>query len=232
MNTISKNKYLIRACPNPDCNFRFPAPDQSGIGVQCPKCKSLTLIKHEFNLNQEAISQISEVHSNPKANFEVILDNIRSTFNVGAMFRTSDGAGVRKIHLCGITALPQHKKIHKTALGAETSVPFEYHLNGIVAVNQLKEQGFRIWALEKTSISRPLEEFHFREDIGPVAMVVGNEVIGVDPDILKLCDDHIHIPMSGVKGSLNVAIAFGIAVYQLLGFQDSTGNGKISGNLY
>jgi len=195
------------------CNFRYPAPKNSGIGVNCPKCKSETLIIHEINLDHEEIFENDNFH--PASNLEVVLDNIRSTFNVGAILRSSDGVGVNKIHLCGITPAPTNPKVHKTSLGAEFTVNYESHPNTLSLIKCLKNKGYIIWALEKTSMSQSIFNYRISESSRPTILVVGNEIIGVDPDVLKECDAHLHIPMVGLKNSLNVAIAFGIAVYSL-----------------
>lgn len=211
------NGYTIRICTNQDCRLRFPAPAQSGIGIHCPKCKSKTSILHTLITNDE----INE-NSNPKykdlPDLEVVLDNVRSTFNVGAIFRTADGAGVRKIYLCGITPAPTNPKVHKTALGAELSMPYESHRNALDILLELKNSGKRIWALEDTGSAKNIQSFSLDSFSPPTVLVVGNEIIGIDPDILAICDDHLKIPMAGIKGSLNVAIAFGIAVYNLIRF--------------
>jgi tRNA G18 (ribose-2'-O)-methylase SpoU len=210
---MSTEFYLTRQCSNQNCNFRFPAPKNSGIGVNCPKCKSETLIIHEINLNHEHIFEPHNLHQNKK--FEVVLDNIRSTFNVGAIFRSSDGVGINKIHLCGITPPPTNPKVHKTSLGSEFTVNYETHPNALSLIKSMKENGYIIWALEKTSMSQSIFDFQITEFSQPTILVVGNEITGVDPDVLKVCDAHLHIPMVGLKNSLNVAIAFGIAVYTL-----------------
>ncbi len=210
---MSTEFYLIRQCSNKNCNFRYPAPKNSGIGVICPKCKSETQIIHEMNLNQEEISYLDHFYAANK--LEVVLDNVRSTFNVGAILRSSDGVGISKIHLCGITPNPSNSKVHKTSLGAEKVVKFEVHPNALSLVKTLKKDGYRIWALEKTLISQSIFNFQISTYSQPTILVVGNEIIGVDPDILNECDSHLHIPMVGLKNSLNVAIAFGIAVYSL-----------------
>ena len=146
---------------------------------------------------------------------EVFLDNIRSTFNVGAMFRTADGAGIERLYLCGITPLPDNPKVAKTALGAEQAVPWTYFPNGLSAVQELKQSGKHLVALEVSPGATPLFEYLPPPDGQPVVLVVGNEVTGIDPDICALCEQTIWIPMSGFKRSLNVSIAFGIAVYFL-----------------
>ncbi len=210
---MSMDKYLIRQCSNQNCNFRYPAPKNSGIGVNCPKCKSETLILHELNLNREEITARYPLY--PENNLEIVLDNIRSTFNVGAILRSSDGVGVKKIYLCGITPAPTNTKVHKTALGAEKTVNYEVHPNALALVKTLKRKGYVIWALEKTPTAQSIFKFQISSSSPPTLLVVGNEIVGVDPDILNECDAHLNIPMAGLKNSLNVAIAFGIAVYSL-----------------
>ena len=210
---MSTEYYLIRQCTSQTCNFRYPAPKNSGIGVNCPKCKSETQIIHEINLNHEEINENNHFFSNN--NLEVVLDNIRSTFNVGAILRSSDGVGVKKVYLCGITPPPTNSKVHKTSLGAEETVNYEVHPNALELIKVLKNKGFVIWALEKTSTSQSIFDFQILESSSPTILVVGNEITGVDPDILSECDTHLHIPMVGLKKSLNVAIAFGIAAYSL-----------------
>lgn len=145
----------------------------------------------------------------------ILLDNIRSTYNVGSILRTADGAGVRYLHLCGITPTPDNPKVAKTALGAEQSVRWTHHRNGVTAARMLRAQGSQLWALEIAPCAVSL--FDAVADLPPVplVLVVGNERIGVDPGILALCEQVVALPMAGVKHSLNVATAFGIAVYTL-----------------
>lgn len=140
----------------------------------------------------------------------LVLDNIRSRENVGSILRTADAAGVSKIYLCGITPTPPHEKISKTALGAETYMPWEYYKQTWRLLEKLKKEGMSIVALEQTKNSVDL--FKFKPQF-PLALVLGNEVKGLSPSILKLCDKKISIPMHGKKESLNVAVATGIALY-------------------
>ena len=141
------------------------------------------------------------------------MHNIRSRENVGSIFRTADAAGVSKIYLCGITPTPPHEKISKTALGAETYVPWEYCKQTWRLLAQFKKERMRVVALEQTKDSIDLFKF---EPSFPMALVLGNEVKGLSPQILKYCDKKIAIPMYGNKESLNVSVAFGIAVYNLI----------------
>lgn len=145
----------------------------------------------------------------------LILYNIRSLYNIGSIFRSADAFGVKKIYLCGISAFPpqrQMEKISKTALGAEKSVPWEYHKQTTRLIKKLKSQKVTIIALEITKKSIPLSKLTPRF---PLAMVLGNEVHGVTANILRLCDTIVKIPQSGIKESLNVATASAIALYEI-----------------
>lgn len=148
----------------------------------------------------------------------LILYNIRSRENVGSIFRTADAVGVAKIYLCGITPRPPHQKISKTALGAEKYVSWVYHKRTADALKKLKKEDVFIIALEKTKNSRDIfsaKGGKFKPKF-PLALILGNEVKGLSPSILKTADKTLHIPMSGKKESLNVSVAAGIALYQLL----------------
>lgn len=147
-----------------------------------------------------------------KKEFYVICDNIRSLYNVGSIFRTSDGLGVTKIYLCGITGTPTQKGLLKVSLGAEQSVPWEYVKNTWQIVEKLKKQGIKIVALEQAKGSVDIKKFKPKF---PCALVVGNEVSGVSPAVLKRSDAVVHIGMNGIKESFNVSVAFGIAAYEI-----------------
>jgi len=142
----------------------------------------------------------------------VVLDNLRSAFNVGSIIRTADCALIDKVYLCGITAHPPHKKLDKTSLGALPYVPCEYNENIHDVITGLKDRGIHIIALELTDKSNVIWQNNIPL---PVALVLGNEAMGVSPPILDLADDIVEIPMFGYKNSLNVAVAFGIVVYEI-----------------
>jgi len=203
--------YHVRQCLAENCRFRYPAPADMPEPMACPRCGMPTTIVTPY-LGTRVPDVAQGNHG--KCIVEAVLDNIRSTFNTGAMFRIADGAGLQHIHLCGITATPEHPKIAKTALSAEYALPWTYHRNGLDAVQQLKTRGFRIWAVEGGPRAESLYA-PFPLATTPLAIVVGNELAGVDPQILELCERVIAIPMQGFKSSLNVAVAFGIAVYHL-----------------
>ncbi|MEK9183822.1 MAG: RNA methyltransferase [Patescibacteria group bacterium] len=153
----------------------------------------------------------------------VICHNIRSCHNVGSIFRTADGAGVSKIFLCGITPTPclagrqaPHPNIKKVSLGAEKYVKWEKHKDAWRVIEKIKKAGFKIISLEQARGAMRFDKFKPRGDI---ALIIGNEVKGLPQSILKKSDKIIYIPMLGKKESLNVAVAFGIAIYHLRGLR-------------
>lgn len=142
----------------------------------------------------------------------IVLNNIRSLHNVGAIFRTADGIGVEKIWLCGITGYPPQSGIAKTALGAQDHVSWEYRKNILDLVSELKTKGYQIVLLEQMSNSIEHDAFKPRS---PICLIVGNEISGISDDLIKLCDQAVEISMDGIKNSLNVAVAFGIIGYHI-----------------
>ncbi|MBI4092527.1 MAG: TrmH family RNA methyltransferase [Candidatus Kerfeldbacteria bacterium] len=146
--------------------------------------------------------------------FELVLVNIRSRFNVGAMFRTADAVGITKIHLCGYTPAPPHPKIDKVALGSEKTVPFARHRQALPLLRELKKNGYILAAVEQSRTSIPYFKFK-RPKLKPLALVMGNEVTGLPKQVLQLADVKVEIPMRGQKESLNVGVAFGIMAYRL-----------------
>jgi tRNA G18 (ribose-2'-O)-methylase SpoU len=155
-----------------------------------------------------------EIHRVPRVPIYVLLDNIRSLYNVGSVFRTADGARISKLFLCGYTPHPPRKEIEKTALGATGTVPWEYIKNPMDVISRLKEQNIRICALEHTDRSVPYTTV--TPELFPLCLIVGNEITGISAPILQQADMAIEIPMLGTKQSLNAAVAFGIAVYDFL----------------
>lgn len=143
-----------------------------------------------------------------------ILDNLRSAYNVGSIFRTTCCAYIEKLILCGITATPPHSGIEKTALGTTEFVPWEYELSTLSAVEKLKKKGYKIASLELTDKSIPIQKITSKDF--PLALIIGNEVDGVSEEVLKLSDIILEIPLFGEKESLNVAVAFGVALFLLL----------------
>ncbi len=150
----------------------------------------------------------------PRNPIHVVLDNLRSAYNVGAIFRTADATAVAHIHLCGMSAHPPHKKIEKTSLGAAAYVPWTYYERTKDALHQLKENGVSTVAVEVSERAVPLNEFDWPR---PVAVVFGNEVTGISAGIQSRCGAEVRIPMQGYKNSINVATACGIVLYDILG---------------
>lgn len=145
----------------------------------------------------------------------LVLDNIRSLNNVGTFFRTGDAFNVQKIFLCGITAKPPHRDIHKTALGATETVEWEYAQSTVDAIHQLKSEGVRTLVLEQTEQTTMLQtlEWNGKE---PVALIFGNEVDGVQQEVVDCCDEVVEIPQFGTKHSFNVSVSAGIVLWELI----------------
>ena len=204
--------HVIYHCANPDCGFRFPyQPDRQRLN-SCPRCGSDQFTQETF---YEPIKVQKEEHKSFEQSIEVVLENIRSAFNVGSIFRTSDSAGINKLHLCGMTSTPENPKVSKTALGAEFSLPWSYYPDSLEIIRDRHEKGFHIIALEGGDDAIQLHDVVPILPDKPILMVLGSEVSGLDPKILSFCHQIVAIPMSGFKDSLNVAVAYGIAVYFL-----------------
>jgi len=145
----------------------------------------------------------------------LVLDNIRSLHNVGAAFRTCDAFRIEKIYLCGITGTPPNRELHKAALGAEDTVAWEYHESTSALITTLKQQGWKIAVLEQASESTSLENFA-PEASSRYCFVAGNEVFGVDEEVVAACDLCLEIPQFGTKHSLNVAVSMGIVLWDYM----------------
>ena len=202
-----------RQCSSDTCRFRFPWTETDPPGLSCPRCGAPVQVIHERGslpapnaLTKTATASIP-IHA--------LLDNLRSTFNVGSILRSGDGAGVERIYLCGTTPTPDHPKVTKTALGAESQIAWSWHPNALDLAQQLQAAGAHLWALEAAPRATALYTTPPPRDGQPLVLIVGHEVAGVDPDLLSLCEEVIALPMLGHKQSLNVAIAFGIATYGL-----------------
>jgi tRNA G18 (ribose-2'-O)-methylase SpoU len=149
-----------------------------------------------------------------------MLDNWRSLFNVGAAFRSADGAGARHLYLCGITATPDNqRKLAKTALGAERAVAWSYHADAVQVATRLRAEGAKLWVLERGARSTDLLDIKSVPAEVPVILAAGNEVAGVDPGLAAMADRMVQLPMAGSKESLNVAVALSIATYWLAAHQ-------------
>jgi len=174
------------------------------------------LTHEEISSNRSTLETIDTVDKLP---VYVILNSIRSSYNVGSIFRTSDGAMIKKLYLCGYTPHPPKKEILKTALGSTESVEWEFVEDAKEVVNKLKSEGVKVCALEQTSKSRL--HYSIEGNEFPLAVIVGNEVSGVSQELIDLCDFSIEIPQYGIKQSLNVAVAYGISIFELRKIYDT-----------
>lgn len=155
---------------------------------------------------------VEQFHDAAKLPLVVVLDNVRSLYNVGSVFRTSDAFRVSEIILCGITATPPHTEIHKTALGAEESVKWRYYKNTVDAVKQLRDEGYRLLSIEQCENSTMLQDFYTDTSV-PYAVIFGNEVKGVQQEVVDACDGCLEIPQFGTKHSMNVSVTAGIVIW-------------------
>lgn len=165
-------------------------------------------------LNRISVQEFKEMEKNP---LTVVLDNVRSQNNIGSVFRTSDAFRVERICLCGICSTPPHRDIHKTALGAEDSVDWTYFEDSVVCVRSLKEQGYKVYAIEQVDDSIKLDKLSQSLALDAkdkVAIVFGNEVEGVMDEVIALCDGSIEIPQFGTKHSLNISCAAAIVLWE------------------
>ncbi|WP_181198413.1 TrmH family RNA methyltransferase [Enhygromyxa salina] len=207
-------RYQQRECQAAGCGLSFPVAEASELGSRCPLCQAPTRFVGEVYDTQEVHED--RIASGPRV--EALLDNVRSLRNVGSMFRTADGAGVTHMHLGGFTPTPAHPKFAKTSLGAERSVAWSHQPDASAAAAALVAAGKRLWALEGGPRSRDLFELVDRAGgpgDPPIVLVLGHEVSGVDPRIIARCEEVARVPMAGIKGSLNVSVAFGVAAYLL-----------------
>lgn len=218
--------YEIRICENPACGLRYPLVEGHPFGTRCPLCLGSTEVVLTRPLSPETFSPLNTPVPVPRKWLHAILDNVRSAWNVGAMFRTADGLGLEKLYLCGITPTPENDAVRKTSLGAEESVQWEYARDAVKLAKRLKAEGVALWGLEQDERAVRLgpgadgetEKRVWATDgmdsaNKRIVLVVGNEVTGTDPGLLDLCDRIVYIPMRGNKRSLNVEVAFAIAAW-------------------
>lgn len=160
-------------------------------------------------MNRISVQQFHDVEKIPLV---VVLDHVRSLYNVGSVFRTSDAFRVNEVILCGITATPPHTEIHKTALGAEESVAWRYFKDTIEAVQALRAEGYTLLAIEQCDGSMMLQDFQ-PDATKKYAVVLGNEVKGVQQSVVDACDGCLEIPQFGTKHSMNVSVTAGIVIW-------------------
>ena len=168
-------------------------------------------------LSMEELNRLSpeEFKSSEKHKVVVVLENIRSMHNVGSVFRTADAFLIEAIYICGYTAIPPRKEIDKTALGATETVAWKYFPRSINAVDELRASGYKVFAIEQVENSISLESLSYHPSQG-IALVFGNEVTGVEQEVISHCDGCIEIPQFGMKHSLNISVAAGIVLWELV----------------
>lgn len=221
-------------CPNLDCGKELKIEVPDGVPLsdkrghhhgQCPHCgqvaafrstEARAIIEREYEkkARQGHLKGGPERSADFVADLSVLVEDVRSLWNVGSIFRSSDGSGFEHIYLSGISGSPPRKEIEKVSLGAEQNISWEYHMNPLAAIKEVKAKGIQIVGLEKTTDSELLTDALEQNKIRtPMCLIVGNEVSGLSPQLLDVCELVCHLPMRGKKESLNVAVAFGIAAY-------------------
>jgi len=202
--------FEIRVCLNPECGLRYPLTVGHPFGIRCPHCLGETVTELKKTIAGE--SSRAEMSARGKS-LAVLLDNIRSAWNVGSILRSADGFGFAHAYLCGITPTPEQDAVKKTSLGAEDFVTWSYHKDAVKLVKGLKKEGWRVVALEE---SPPAQRIDTLTESGKnTILIAGSEVTGVDPGLLDLSDEIAYIPMRGQKRSFNVAVAFGVAGFSI-----------------
>ncbi len=207
---MTNDNYEIRICTS--CGLRYPLNIGNSFGVRCPHCLGETKAVLSWSIQEEEMIRKAKT-KNSSATRAVLLDNIRSAWNVGSILRSADGFGFDHAYLCGITPTPDNEAVTKTSLGAEEYVTWSHHKDAVKLVHGLKKEGWRIVALEDEARALPVSAYSNTKK--QTVLILGSEVTGVDPGLLELCDEVLTIPMQGKKRSFNVAIAFGIAAYAI-----------------
>jgi tRNA G18 (ribose-2'-O)-methylase SpoU len=207
---------LVR-CPAESCRASFSVAQQRlGKSMACPSC-ARRMTARPLAIEAQLVEQQARIAGSTGVSIErlpfvVLLDDLRSLWNVGSIFRTADACGVRELILAGITGYPPRPEIAKTALGAEDAVAWSYRADAREALQETRASGYATVAVECTPRAVSLEAMEWPE---AVCLVMGNEVAGVSSPVMDACDHHVSIPMRGVKDSLNVAVAFGIVAHHL-----------------
>jgi tRNA G18 (ribose-2'-O)-methylase SpoU len=169
-----------------------------------------------LKIKNEALGRLSveEFKQANKNKIIIVLDNVRSLHNVGSVFRTADAFLIEEIFLCGVTGTPPNKEIEKTALGATDTVKWSHYKNTPEAINALRQKSYRIYAVEQAEKSIALNQF--QATVEKIALVFGNEVYGVEQEIVDVCDEVIEIPQLGTKHSLNIAVSVGVVLWEMM----------------
>jgi tRNA G18 (ribose-2'-O)-methylase SpoU len=199
------------------CGLRYPIEKDSKFGSRCPQCLGETKVVSQKRIYEEEKTRIKTKQKSNQVR-AVLLDNIRSAWNVGSILRSAEGLGFDQVFLCGITPTPESEAVLKTSLGAEKTIQWSYHKNAVGLVQKLKIDGWEVFALEEDKKAKELSVISKQKTESSdqkIILIVGNEVTGVESELLNLCDEIFYIPMQGEKRSLNVAIAFSVAAFVL-----------------
>lgn len=202
--------HVVLKCSGADCGMRYPSPANDHRRHACPLCESPVSQVGDYAVPPLPVAPATD---HGQSQLVGVLDNIRSAQNVGTMLRSADGAALDHVYLGGLTAAADNPKVVKTALGSEQTVASTSNKDTVDCVEQLRREGFAIWAVDYTEHSTPLQALRERPE--RLAFVVGNERAGVDPVILQQADQHIHLDMYGTKTTLNVGVTFGVVAYWL-----------------
>jgi tRNA G18 (ribose-2'-O)-methylase SpoU len=214
MNPRGKRALEVSRCPSEQCDAVYEvSPESLGRNINCPVC-GMAMTARPLGVDAKLDAQQRRISGEtglpiPRLPLVLLVDNVRSLWNVGSFFRTADACGVRELILAGITGYPPRVQIAKTALGAERAVAWRYRADSWSALEELQASGYTPVAVEATPVARPFDQLTWP---ACVCLVVGSEVAGISPRVLEACPHHVSIPMRGVKDSLNVAVAFGIVV--------------------
>jgi len=204
--------FHTQECVDEGCRFRFPLMAGRSSIDSCPKCGApIKKVGNPYTRHTVG-SGASPPHP---IEMHVLLDNVRSLYNVGSIFRTAEAVGINHLYLCGMTPTPDNPRLAKTSIGAEQMIAWQYSNNGLETAQYLKNQGLALIAIEGGQQAKPLFESKPLPENQAVVLVIGNELAGIDPGVLAICDRVLYIPMGGRKESLNVVVAFGIAAYYL-----------------
>ncbi|MBL8050269.1 MAG: RNA methyltransferase [Anaerolineales bacterium] len=209
---MNDRHFEIRLCLT--CGLRFPREQTQSFGLRCPHCLGETKIVYQKTIQKEEMTR-QKINNQSEMVYAVLLDNIRSAWNVGSILRSADGFGFEHVYLCGITPTPENEAVKKTSLRAEESLTWSYHKDAVELVKQLKVEGWQVFALEEYSSAVSIRNRKSVSSGQKTVLILGSEVTGVDADLLSLCDEIFYIPMQGEKRSLNVAIAFSVAAFAL-----------------
>ncbi len=221
---MKQSTFEIRSCVN--CGLRYPLSEERALrqaqgrpfGARCPQCLGETRVVLKKSVWEENAAG-RETKGKRDVALVALLDNIRSAWNVGSILRSAEGFGFDHAYLCGITPTPENEAVRKTSLGAENFIAWSHHKDAVKLAESLKAEGWKVFALEASERARDIRGMTRGDHRGTQnekrVLAVGNEVTGVDPGLLDVCDEIFFIPMRGGKRSFNAAVAFSVAAFAL-----------------